>query len=141
MKTQKHKIFGCLLLIGAIVVSVGFALPAANAGFGEPITTAQMANMFGGGFVFCNDRDCDTASGGCPGGSTTCGTEPEDNGTLCTQCNSGAGKVCGEAGGPGWQCVSSTESCNGNKGYCVQGSCERRASDQTTPSCGSKPDC
>ena len=80
MKKRKYKIFGCLLLIGAITVSFGITLADADAGFGKTITTAKMANMFGGGLVWGCDTDCDTTGTGCPGGSTECGTEPEDNG-------------------------------------------------------------
>ena len=144
MKTQRYKIFGCLLLIGAVVVSFCVALSDANADFGETITTAQMANMFGGGWVWCGDTDCDTTSGSCPGGST-CDPD-DDSGTLCQTCQSGNGDKCGAPGGMGWQCVDSTKSCAGVKGYCVKvagsnATCEKRASDQTPPTCGTRPDC
>jgi len=137
MKTQRYTIFSCLLLISAIVVSFGVALADANAGFGKTITTAQMANMFGGGFVLCGDKDCDTQSGSCPGDDTCDG---EDDVSDCRDCQSGPGKKCGEPAGWGWQCVDTTESCNGEVGYCVRGSCERRAG-TTSDSCGTRPDC
>ena len=144
MKTHKHYILGCLLLISLVVVSLSVALADANADFGKTITTAQMENMFGGGFVCWGDTDCDTTSGSCPGGST-CDPD-DDSGTLCQTCQSGNGDICGSPGGPGWMCVNGTKSCNGVKGYCakVAGSpatCEKRASDKTPPTCGTRPDC
>lgn len=141
MKTQKYKIFGCLLLIGAIVVSLGVALADANAGFGETITTAQMANMFGGGFV-CPDKDCDTTSGSCPGGNTC-----DEGGSIsdCYDCKSGNGEICGNwQQSWGWMCVQKTpESCNdGSLGNCVWGVCGPFISHLgPTPNCGTRPDC
>ena len=126
------------MLIAAIVVSFGVALSDANAGFGKTITTAQMANMFGGGWVCSGDKDCDTQSGSCPGGDTC--DEDETGGEDCMDCQSGNGQKCGEPAGAGWQCVDTTESCDGKIGYCVEGSCERRAG-TTDDDCGTKPDC
>jgi len=138
MKTQRP-ILVCLLLVGVIVASVGFALPHGTSDFGNAITTDRMANMFGGGYVWCGDTDCDTASGGCPGGDTCNGSGDINN---CYNCKSGAGQTCGSPGGAGWQCVSTTESCNGTVGSCAAGMCE----DYTGPapnnfSCGTRPDC
>ena len=144
MKLQRYKIFGCLLLIGAIVVSVGVALPDANADFGQTITTAQMANMFGGGFVRCGDTDCDTTSGACPGGSTC---HPDDNDCICRACLTTTGQCCGSPNNwPGWMCEDTTASCNSVKGNCIKTGgeaavCERYASPATPPDCAERPDC
>ena len=138
MKIQRYKIFGCFLLVSAIVVSFGFALQDANAGFGETVTTDQMANMFGGGFVFCGDRDCDTLSGGCSGGNT-CDEEIGDN---CYNCKSGNGQTCGSPAGAGWQCKSTSESCNGSMGSCATGVCGPFiGGDPPAVGCGTRPDC
>lgn len=145
MKTREYKIYGCLLLIGAIVVSVGFALPYANAGFGKTITTAQMANMFGGGFVWGCDTDCDTAGTGCPGGDTC---EPDDHNISCRKCDTTNGDICGTPNGwPGWQCVNGTDDCNGKKGMCIKLGEEDSACSTTTyapdpiPDCPERDDC
>lgn len=139
METQKYKILGCLLLIGAIVVSLGVALADANAGFGETITTAQMASMFGGGWQ-CPDKDCDTTSGSCPGDHTDC-----SGGSIndCYNCKSGNGKVCGaEQQEWGWMCVDGTESCNESRGSCNNGLCEDfTGSLPPDADCGTRPDC
>ena len=140
MKMKRNKMFGCLLLIGAIAISVGFALPNANADFGETITTAQMASMFGGGYV-CPDKDCDTNSGGCPGGNTCESSSISD----CYRCKSGNGKVCGNwQQSWGWMCVQrNPESCNdGTLGNCIAGACGPFISHLgSTPDCGTRPDC
>ena len=125
-------------LIGAIVVSFGVALADANPGFGKTLTTTQMANMFGGGWVLCGDRDCDTTSGSCPGGSTC---NPGQTEGVCQLCQTVNGDKCGAAGGAGWQCVDGTASCNGEKGFCVEGSCEKHATPETPPNCSTRPDC
>jgi len=136
MKIQRHKFFG-FFLISAIAVSFGVALADIDTDFGKTITTVQMENMFGGGWVDCGDRDCDTTSGSCPGGSTCDG----ETGGACWQCKSGAGQTCGQPGGSGWQCVSETESCNETKGMCVDGNCEKNINATPGGSCGTRPDC
>jgi hypothetical protein len=141
MKTRRHIVLGSLLLIGAIPVSLGIAFGGANAGFGKTLDTAQMAAMFGGGFVLCGDTDCDTTSGACPGGDTGC-----DGGSVndCFNCSTTAGDVCGAAGGAGWMCVNGTAGCNsGSIGSCNNGMCEASTGviDNPPPSCGTRPNC
>jgi hypothetical protein len=140
MIMRKCKIFGCLLLIGAIVVSFGVALADASPGFGKTLTTAQMANMFGGGFVCSGDTDCDTTSGSCPGGDTCADSADISN---CRDCKSGNGDICGAPGGAGWQCVNGTEDCNdGSLGSCSAASCEAYIGGADDgDSCGTRPDC
>jgi hypothetical protein len=141
MKSQKYRILGCLLLIGAIAVSSEVILMDANAGFGKTITTAQMANMFGGGWVCAGDTDCDVTWGGCPGGSTDCSGQSVN---PCYNCLSGTGKACGAANPwPGWQCVDTTASCNGVLGSCSNGLCEQYTGPDNPPppSCGTRPNC
>ncbi|MBC8481453.1 MAG: hypothetical protein H8D47_02155 [Planctomycetes bacterium] len=142
MKKRKYKIFGCLLLIGAITVSFGITLADADAGFGKTITTAKMANMFGGGFV-CPDKDCDTESGSCPGGDTGC---PDMRTNDCYDCKSGNGKICGDSQPEwGWMCVPrDPEDCNdGSVRSCCDGVCEmfNAHGDPPIGSCGTRPDC
>jgi len=134
MKTQKHKIFGCLLLIGAIVVSVGFALPETNAGFGETITTAQMANMFGGGFT-CPQNDCEGQATGCPE-STSC--EGYAIGHECTVClDQTKLEQCGAMKSQwGLMCTSDdNHNCttSGVKGACALGGCLKNAEPNPEP--------
>ena len=140
MKTQRHKIFGCLLLIGAIVVSVGFALADANAGFGKTITTSQMANMFGGGFA-CPDKDCDTQGTSCPGGDTCDGSDDLSNCYTCANTN---GMKCGNwQQSWGWMCVDTTKDCKtGVLGSCSQNVCGPYTSGPNDgDSCGTRQDC
>jgi hypothetical protein len=140
MKTRKYSILGCLLLIGAIVVSLGVALADANAGFGKTIDTAQMATMFGGGWVWCADTDCDTTSGACPGGDTGCDHASVDD---CYKCTTTAGDICGTPGGMGWMCVDGTAPCeSGSLGSCCDGTCEAFTDHNgPTPSCATRPNC
>ena len=129
-----------LPIVGCIAVALCFGLTTASteANLGKALTDSQMSEMFGGGWVTCGDKDCDTQSGSCPGGDTCA---PDDSGNLCTICASGNGQKCGTPAGAGWQCVDTTKSCNGDKGLCTDGTCEKHASPSPTPSCGSRPDC
>ena len=140
MKTQRHKIFGCVLLIGAIVVSFGVALPGANADFGKTLTTATMARMFGGGYG-CPDKDCDTTSGSCPGGNTCVDNRDISN---CYNCKSGNGEACGALQQSwGWMCVDTTEDCkSGTLGSCGASVCgPYTGGPNDGDSCGTRPDC
>jgi len=127
-----------LLIVCSIAVALCFGTATTKAEFGRALTDSEMSEMFGGGFVLCGDRDCDTVSGSCPGGDTC---PPGDTSSLCTQCKSGAGETCGTPAGAGWQCVPTTESCNGNKGVCMSGVCQQRINPNPTPTCGTRPDC
>jgi len=124
MKLRKFKILLCVSFCCLFIASIGIALADVNTGFGKTITTAQMANMFGGGFVLCGDTDCDTVSAtGCSGGSTSCsGMSVCD----CYNCKSGFGSVCGAPNSwPGWMCENAMESCfSGSIRSCHSGYCE-----------------
>lgn len=148
MKMKRFKMISCLclLLSGAIVVSVGFAVQMADASFGQALTTEQMSNMYGGAWVCSGDMDCDTVSTDqCPGGDTCKGSN--DSGS-CRDCKSGYGDICGTPGGAGYQCVNGTETCNKAVGGCNQNTCET-AGGYTVPGnplqdddqCGSRSNC
>lgn len=142
MKTQKYSTLVCILLMSAIGASFVAALAYATGGFGETITTVQMANMYGGDWVWCGDDDCDTAAEpNCPGGDTCGGSEDTSN---CRICMDTAGEQCGQPSSwPGWDCVNTTASCNYPALYsCSDGACfSYTGGPDDGDSCGSRPDC
>ena len=105
----------------------------------DGIASQAMGILTGGGFVLCGDKDCNTESGSCPGGDTC---EPGSV-NQCYDSESGNGQECGEPGGMGWQCVDTTESCNGAEGSCNQNTCETMdpTGQITDDNCGTRPDC
>ncbi len=128
-------------ILGFVICSiVSFSVAQSSiADIGETITTAQMANMFGGA---CPDKDCDTDSGSCPGGNTCDAGDSIDD---CYSCKSGNGEICGD-----WQqswgvmCVQKTpESCkSGSLGNCILAVCGPFISHEgSPPDCGTRPDC
>jgi hypothetical protein len=141
MKTRKHIVLGSLLVIGVTPVLLCVAFAGTHAGLGTPLATAQMATMFGGGFVCSGDTDCDTTSGACPGGDTGCDHMSVDD---CYNCSTTAGDICGTPGGAGWMCVDGTAPCeSGSLGSCTDGMCEAFSGHASgpTPSCATRPDC
>lgn len=112
------KVIGmCLMGCLVVVLLSSFAFSGANADFGETLTTAQMANMFGGAWNWTCDRDCPVAGGSdCTGGNTSCST----TGANCYDCLTTDGEVCSSPpGGAGWVCTNGTASCDGDEGVCI----------------------
>ncbi len=104
MKTKRGKIYCCLILIGAIVVSIGIT---ASFAYTKPaLTDAEMSSVYGG----CGP--CDWDGQGCAGGSSThCNDRNPCTGNYRQSCRQDE-KECQNQSGP---CTPQSKSCSGKQ--------------------------
>jgi len=87
MKTKRDKIYCCLLLIGAIAVSIGIS--ASSAKIKSVLSDTEMSRMYGG---TGDCEECKYGGQGCDPAHTTGNPEwPYCNGTVHTSCLQGSG--------------------------------------------------
>jgi hypothetical protein len=110
MKTKRHRIFGCLLLICAFGLAVGICTSVANSK--TPLSDNALNSIYGG----CGD--CLADGEGCPGpAGTQCGSlgEYSCNGRAWRQGCRQTKKSC-QGTNPS-SCVDTTEECDGTYEY------------------------